>query len=101
MQKNHNSDRTYQNRRNSAFKAFFKLLKSEKLRFLSHDFILFFCCYCLILIKLFKGSSSKINRTCLINVNSGENRKNSDSLMFLRNSGNRSRTATRFQRTLQ
>jgi hypothetical protein len=72
-------DRTNPNRNNSAFDPLFEVIKSEKFRFLRREFFLFFCCYCLILIKLLKGSSRSY-RTGLFNtyVNTGENRKNSD-----------------------
>ncbi len=77
-----NLDRTYQDRKNSDFMSFFRSLKSEKLRFFKSVFSLFFCFYCLILIKLKNWGSSSKNRTGLININTGKNRKNSDSLML-------------------
>jgi hypothetical protein len=90
--KKSNLDRTYPNRRNSDFRGFFQGTKSEKFRFSAMNFALFLCCYCLILIKLLKGSSSKYRtRQFNINVNSGENRKNSDSLR--RSGENRPRNA--------
>jgi hypothetical protein len=77
--KKSNLDRTYPNRRNSDFRGFFQGTKSEKFRFSAMNFALFLCCYCLILIKLLKGSSSKYRtRQFNINVNSGENRKKYD-----------------------
>ena len=75
-----NSDRTTPNRRNSAFRYCITVKKSEKFRFLRVTFVLFLCCYCSIFnILIDLSSSSKKNRTLFnINVNTGENRKNSD-----------------------
>jgi len=77
-----NSDRTNPNRRNSAFWGFFQAAKSEKLRFYKQNISLFFCYYCYILIKLINRSSSKNRTWRLVNINTAENRKNSDSTLL-------------------
>ena len=74
-----NSDRTYLNRRNSAFWGFFRPAESEKFRFFKRVFSLFLCCYCSLLIKYLSSSSNNRTRPFNINVNTGKNRKNSDS----------------------
>jgi hypothetical protein len=80
-------DRTTLNRKNSAFSAFFEVLKSEKLRFLREDFALFLCCYCIILIKYLSSSSKYRIRLFNIDVNSGVFRNFSDIVLKLRVSG--------------
>lgn len=75
------SDRTTLNRRNSAFRPFITVNKSEKFRFLAVCFALFFYCYCSILIVLKDLSSSSKNRTRPGTLfNTVKNRKNSDSV---------------------